>query len=464
MNQDDINPQDDFLCWPPSEHPRQAPRGNVENEVEMNAEEEAQGDAWDCSPPPASSSKKSALDSKGADHDALLAPSKSAAAPRENGDHVADIDVGVEVDAIMSDDGFASRIDPGSDWMGSAAGDLASSALLDDSPIAERADQVEKTAALAQAGSAFNENDSTALDAPRKRAYGGARAATPPTPTLLPLAHKPDLFPAFMSRSALFSALRSNTGGHHNGPLPAQGDVILEFEGPRLSMADKRVWEALVRLAKQEEIDAGNPFAAPMVAVAEMAGFKKSQTRSAWAAIERLAASEVRAVVYGVHVRGKLLDSAVKRGVRRVVRFDLPFMEAALGKTMNAAVAGSLPGGAAPLLAQWLGDFFMTHEPSNLQLRLKYLRVLCGHPGAPKHFVACLEAAMSALAASRPDLIAGWSIDQTNRSSDKWALQVARGDARPEVKHPGKPHAGKAPTPAQLAAAAAAARRRGPSL
>lgn len=297
-----------------------------------------------------------------------------------------------------------------------------------------------------------------------KRSYGRAMAPMAAAPTLLPLAHELDMFPPFMSRSALFSAIRSNSGGSHAGPLKASGKVSLALQGPRLSMADKRVWQALVRLAKRGRVDVAGPFDIALTEVAEMAGFGRGQTRSAWEAIERLAASKVDAVVDGVAVNGWLLASAKKDRRRRSVAFDAAFIEAALARVLNVELVGSPRGRSQPPLAQWLGDYFLSHEPSDKAPDLNYLRGLCGYGGAPKDFAAALEEAMDALAGSRPDLIEGWSIDKSKRSSLNWTLAARRGGYCPRAKHPPKLKAVPVPTPASLAMAAAAARRRGPAL
>lgn len=301
------------------------------------------------------------------------------------------------------------------------------------------------------------------LPAKSKRAYGRSRRAAATPSTRLPLAHEPDMFPAFMSRSALFSAIRANSGEFLAGPVRASGNVSVSVQGPQLSMADKRVWESLVRIAKRGAIDVERPFKVSMPSIAEMAGFGRAQGRSAWAAIERLAATRVDAVVDGVGVSGPLLASAKKDGQRSAVEFDPMFMQAALGRTLNIAMPDAPRGRAQPPLAQWMGDYFQTHEPFAKAPDLRYLSELCGHGGSPKGFVAALEAAMATLQAARPDLIASWSIDKSTRSSLEWTLLVARGASRPQVKRPFK---GKAATTAvaDLVAAAAAARRRGPAL
>ncbi|QJE02520.1 hypothetical protein HH212_22925 [Massilia forsythiae] len=298
---------------------------------------------------------------------------------------------------------------------------------------------------------------------PARRAYGRS-TTTAPIGKPLSMSHPADLdmFPAFMSRSALFGAFRPNCGGTHEGALKAAGEVSIAFTGPRLSMADKRVWEAIVRVAKRERHDLAQPFKARLAEIAEMAGYGRGQSRSAWAAIERLARSNLDATVYGAKAKGWLLMSATPSGRDATVRLDPGLVEPAFAETMLASMAGAVGDGIQAPLAQWLRDYFSTHKPLAKPLTLDYLRTLSGFPSQPKHFVAALEASMEQLRAGRPDLIASWSIDKgegdVNKSAN-WTLLAVRGSAKPDVKHPAKRCAPSAP-----AIAPQAKRRGGPNL
>jgi len=300
-------------------------------------------------------------------------------------------------------------------------------------------------------------------DSAGRRAYG--KIASPAASTMskiLPHVDHEDMFPAFMSRSALFGALRPNLGDACAGPLKAAGDVSLTFQGPRLSMADKRVWEALIRIAKRDRIDASEPFDARLSEVARLAGYGQGQSRAAWASIERLARSKLDATVYGAKANGWLVMSSERRGRIARVRFDPAFILPALSLTMQASMAGAVGDGARSLLGQWLRDYLSTHKPPARPLTLGYLRELSGYVSKPKHFVAALEAAMNELASVRPDLVASWSIDKgeaVGNASDRWTLLAIRGPAMPVVKHPPKAAPAEAP-----AATTATKRRGGPSL
>jgi len=287
------------------------------------------------------------------------------------------------------------------------------------------------------------------LARPKARAHGSSTPSASALPTQS-LAHPKelDLFPAFMSRSALFGTFRSGCGGAHAGPLQAAGEVSLTFNGPRLSMADKRVWEALARIAKRSGFDIAHPFNVRMAEVAKLAGFRHGQTRSAWASVERLTQSRIDAIVYGARISGWLVTSVVANGRDAAVRLDPGLVEPAFFKTLLASMAGAAGDGVESLLAQWLRDYLSTHKPPAIPLTLDYLRGLSGYLPAPKRFIGALEKAMQELAAKRPDLIASWSIDKSTGSdnaSDQWSLLAVRGPAMPVVKHPPKPVPPSAP-------------------
>jgi len=296
-----------------------------------------------------------------------------------------------------------------------------------------------------------------------KRAYGRKSLAVASSPAkALPHPNDLDMFPAFMSRSALFGAFRSNCGGTHAGPLKAAEKVPLTFEGQRLSMADKRVWEALARIAKRDGVDISQPFKARLAEVADMAGYGPGQSRSAWSAIERLSGSKIDATVRGAKVSGWLLMSAVRDKRDALVRLDPALVGPALSQTMLASMAGAARDGVKSPLGQWLRDYFSTHEPTTKPLTLDYLRELSGYPSPPKRFVAALEAAMAELAAKRPDLIASWSINTgaaDSNASARWVLLAIRGPAAPALKHPPKAVPASAP-----ATAPAPKKRGGPNL
>jgi hypothetical protein len=276
-----------------------------------------------------------------------------------------------------------------------------------------------------------------------KRAYGRKDTSTGTSVgKFMPHPKDLDFFPAFMSRSPLFGAFRSNCGGTHAGPLKAPKDVSLMFNGPRLSMADKRVWEAIIRIAKRDSVDISQPFEIGHAEVARMAGYADGQSRSAEAAIGRLAQSNLVATVGHAKMVGGFLSAATPVGPRRsMIRLDLALVEPAFSQTLLASMSGACNDGVKSILGQWLRDYFCTHEPMDKDFTLDYLLELSGFPSAPKHFVTALEKALDELKTKRPDLVEDWSILKENdgNASGRWKLRLKRGPAAPVVKHPAKP-------------------------
>ncbi len=297
-----------------------------------------------------------------------------------------------------------------------------------------------------------------------RRAYGRKATGAAAPIEHLPLASDQDMFPAFMSRSALFGAARPNAGGLHVGPLEAAGNVALSFDGPSLSMLDKRVWEALVRFAKASRLDVHSPFKVPMSRIAKEAGLAQSGSRAVWASMARLACSRLDAVVDGVAIKGLLLAEARRKGRGCEASFDPDLLVPALSQVLQASMASAAsPPGASPL-RQWLRDYFSTHEALGRPFTLDYLRKLSGYGSQTKRFPADLENAMASLKLLDPGLIAEWSIKRDGGVGDAWMLSVVRGKSRPCVKQPAKTAAAAEPRAARSQVAVARKRRRGPEL
>lgn len=336
-------------------------------------------------------------------------------------------------------------------------------------PIPRHQPQDSSTVSMGRSEGELQTDSAPAKSISSRRSYGRSAIAAPAQqPTFLPNAKDLDMFPAFMSRSALFGAFRPNCGGPHAGPLNAAGAVELTFNGPRLCMEDKRVWEALIRIAKRDQVDIAAPFKVRLAEVAQLAGYGEGQSRSAYGAIERLASCRLDAVVYGARMSGWMLMSSAKDGRHATVRLDPALATPALSQTMQAAALpppassqtmskgarGAGSNGVGSLLAQWLRDYLSTHKPPAKPLTLGYLRRLSGYVSQPKHFVAALEKAMADLAKLWPDLVASWSIDKSGdlaqadaraHASERWILLIVRGPAQPVVKHPPKAACAVAP-------------------
>jgi len=253
-------------------------------------------------------------------------------------------------------------------------------------------------------------------------------------PLTLPDIFKLSAFPAFMSRSAIFGVGRPGHGGPHRGWLQAAGNYKLNFEGECLSMLDKRVWEALVRIAKEKRIDVQHPFKVTLSAIARRAGVGGTGGLAlprVWACAERLAASQVQVDLEGSTRVGALLGSATKVGRAYFVQFDAEFAMAILASDIQFQFVDGRRARLKLPLAQWFHDHLSTHRPSPLPYTLGYLRDICGYRNQDSAFPMAVRKAMAELAAGCPGMVAGWSIDEVGVDSTCWRLEIERGAERP---------------------------------
>lgn len=250
---------------------------------------------------------------------------------------------------------------------------------------------------------------------------------------------RPEAFPAFMSRSAIFGAFRPGHAGPHEGALKSAGNYGLRFEGERLSMFDKRVWEAIARRAKSERANIAEPFDAILSALAQDAGVA-GQSGPALArvreSIGRLSMARIQVEIGESCRKGVLLLSATKVGHSTRLQFDAGFAAACLGDDIQFELRRDRRNALTAPFAQWLHDYLSTHEPSPQPLTLGYLRELCGYVGKPRRFSATARAALAELSAKCPELVASWSIDSSRRSGTHWRLTIVRGPERPLAVYP----------------------------
>ncbi len=255
----------------------------------------------------------------------------------------------------------------------------------------------------------------------------------------LPNLYRPAAFPAFMSRSAVFGAFRAGHAGSHTGWLPAQGNYDIDFEGERLSMLDKRVWEALVAIAKDRLVDVSKPFKVTLAEIARRAGVAGNggvALSSVWKCAVRLAATRLQVNLEGSRRAGRLLALATKVKREYRVQLDPEFAAAILGDDIQIDFpVGRRQALRAPL-AQWLHDYLTSHKPADFAFFLPHLRGHCGYADEARHFPADLRVAMEELATNCPELVASWSIDDSRKKSEAWKLSIERGADRPSPLFP----------------------------
>ena len=236
------------------------------------------------------------------------------------------------------------------------------------------------------------------------------------------------------ARSALFSGQRQARAVE---PPPIQGKIKgqmhhneMEFAGPRLSMSDKAVYEAVVRLAKVAKIDLGEPLRTSLREIAatlKMTWMGGTALDWIWHSLERLAASELtfRLGDKSAH-RGKLLLAVRKDEGGVDVLFDAEFAFPAFGGDTQYLIDTDRRARLGLPLAQWLHDFLSTHKVGE-PMDLKYLRSLSGVDLTPKSFCRALRKAAARLCEIAPEVAQTFAIDDYRESSERWTITFTRG-------------------------------------
>jgi hypothetical protein len=255
----------------------------------------------------------------------------------------------------------------------------------------------------------------------------------------VPNKEKPDHFPAFMSRSALFRASQATeTNFDEITEIPSQ-DSTIRVLGPRLSMRDKAVWEIAIQLAKEESVDMSQAFQVSLRDFVRRLGEKDTGgagLASVWGCLQRLALARITFDIKGqCSGLGSILSTAVKSGGHCYLRLNPDFVCPALTTGLQFRLNSQRRNSLAMPLAQWLHDFYSTHTKSR-DIDLAYLKNLCGYVGENKNFVVKLRKAMGELATSAPTLIAKFEIIKRGRDSEKWILRVVKGTELPQFDQP----------------------------
>jgi hypothetical protein len=284
----------------------------------------------------------------------------------------------------------------------------------------------------------------------------------PPIP--FPLSDKPEYFPGFIARSALFQAGRPGAGDVSElRRVRSQKHYDVTVTGPRLTMRDKRVWEIAMQIAKEASSDMCQAFEIALNDFAERMGLADRSSKTLgpiWASLQRL--SQVRVsfkLPAGHEGSGSLLATAVKIEGRTYLRVNPDFTWAAFSLDFQFHIQSARRGALSSSLAQWLHDFLSTHT-DNIDFTVDYLRSLSGHAGAARNFPEALRKALDELVVSVPALVAAYSIDEQGKSSDRWVVKLTRGPEKPQFAMP-KAHAAGGGSKAPAAPVWAAKRRKG---
>lgn len=250
-------------------------------------------------------------------------------------------------------------------------------------------------------------------------------------------------FPGFIARSAMFRA--SSTDEYFSQPtaVRAQGCALM-LSGPKLGMRDKHVWETAIQIAKERAPNIGESFQIELRDFARRMGSKNHcgpALTSIWESLERLARCGIEfklinsAGIVTCQGIGSLLATAFREGASLYLRLNPDFTVPALMGDKQFLFDQRRRRKLPLALSQWLHDYYSTHEKA-LDIDLLYLRELCGYDGSPRNFPARLRAAMHALIAVAPGLVASFEIEEIGRSSDDWKLRVVVGVEKPSFLPP----------------------------
>lgn len=254
----------------------------------------------------------------------------------------------------------------------------------------------------------------------------------------IPHRDKPDYFPAFMSRSAMFKAGRASEDMSTFIEFPAQG-CTLRCRGPRLTMKDKHVWETAIQIAKESSPGLSSSFEIGLRDFARRMGHKDFCSKTLtpiWNSLERLACARIEFDIPGqCSGVGSMLSTAAKRGNQFYLRLNPDFALPALMGDKQFKIRSERRAKLSSSLAQWLHDFYSTHSAAR-DLDLGYLRKLCGYDSITRNFANKLDQAMKELSNIAPELIASFEIIKVGRESDLWKLRVVRGTEGASYKMP----------------------------
>lgn len=298
--------------------------------------------------------------------------------------------------------------------------------------------QYEAEIALLRPAALAQQRPTTTVASSAPPTLDGSEDNAPPIP--FPLSDKPEYFPGFIARSALFQAGRPGAGDASElRHVRSQRHYDVIVTGPRLSMRDKHVWEIAMQMAKEASSDMCQAFEVEICEFAARMGLadRSAKTLGAiWASLQRLCQVRVQFKLPAGHEgSGSLLATAVKAKRRTYLRVNPDFTWPAFALDSQFHIQSARRGGLSSSLAQWLHDFLSTHT-ENIDFTVDYLRALSGHSGPPRNFPKALREALDELVSSVPSLVEGYLIDDQAKSSSRWVVKLTRGPEKPQFAMP----------------------------
>ena len=251
-------------------------------------------------------------------------------------------------------------------------------------------------------------------------------------------------FPVLFARSSIF---RANGDGSPMafGPIECYPPYGCEFEGPRLSMRDKAVWEAVVAEAREAGF-AGAELSISLSALCRAVGGSGNGAglRAVAASLGRLALARVRYALGDGNVHEcRLLGSARADGARWLASLD-PGLLPALTRDLSFPIDARRRAKMKSELAMWLHDFLSTHERFDKGFKLGHLAKLAGYEGPAGALAGFVRKAMGELVVGAPEVAKSYAIKRAGHSSAGWRLGVEPGTEKPKFAMPRERHAAKA--------------------
>lgn len=298
------------------------------------------------------------------------------------------------------------------------------------------------TLAKAEAGSDLAQAPKLAggQGAVQKGSAGPAPTTAPAAKVAIPMPEKLGRYPGLLARSAIFRIGRAGEElARSEIACYGEGYGVI-YEGPRLGMRDKSVWERALRAAKQEGF-LGVEFSLPTTLIAAAIGGGDSGP-----ALARIGDSLLRLSRASVEYRlpggatgtAALLRSARKTAAGWLVSFD-PGLATLLSDDKQFEIDAVRKKLLSSDLARWMHDFMSTHKSGYAGgFKLGDLSSLCGWRGAAGQFPTKLSEALAELGKQCPELVAGFEIQRGRRSSATWRARVDKGPEAERFDVPAK--------------------------
>lgn len=269
-----------------------------------------------------------------------------------------------------------------------------------------------------------------ALSSASAKGSGAAAATTVLRASVaIPMPQKLGRYPGLLARSAVFRIGRAGAEIERSEIACYGSEYGAVYEGPRLGMRDKSIWEYALRAAK-EQGHAGVEMPLPTTCIAAAIGGGDSGPALARIGDSLLRLSHAR-IDYrlpgGCSGSASLLGSARKTPAGWRISFD-PGLVALLGEDKQFEIDTDRRKLLSSDLAKWLHDFMSTHKSGYAGgFKLRDLAELCGWRSDAGKFPSRLREALGELSRHCPALVKSFEIQGGKRDSSMWRVHIDKG-------------------------------------